>query len=486
MIPQANLTKLDGAVGVAPSSLDGVCAVVGPSVLGTVNQPFALTKLDGIRTAFGSSGKLSQAMAFVLAKARKPVVGVKCATTTAAAYGTVTKVGTGTFTPTAGATPPDDDYPVLIKFLTAGTVGTAGITYQYSLNNGRTFSAVIALGTANSIVIPGNITIQLGAGTVVVGDQVTASTTSASPTGTDIVNALEALRITGIRYEAVLWANTLTPTEAAVIEAWNLLRQPEGRFRHYYLNARVRGAVETRAAYLTAMQTLWAPFQTIDGSVGYDGAEIVSPLDGSRLLRPTSWVACARAMSLPNVGVDPAYMQLGQVAAFIQDDNGNPLYHDEATFPGADDLGFTTLRTAMVDGVLGVYLNNVRTFKLGSDFRWLQQARVVNKAAEIVYSALTKMLSLGVETNPPGAPGAGFITEPAALNIETNVNSQLGSLVVSPGLASYAAMTLSRSDNVLATDTLTAAVEVQFLGYVKTFSVTIAAKNPAKASLAGV
>lgn len=481
MVPSVVLTKLDGNVGVLPTATDGVCAVIAPATSGTANLATSVASTKGITDAFGSTGLLPQALAWMLNVARKPVVGVRCNANTVGAYSSVTKTGTGTSVFTAGAAVPDDDYRCIVTFVAGGTVGVAGITYTFSLDNGRNTSPVLSLGVANTISLGGGVSLNLGAGTIVAGDKATFTTTAPIPNSTNLTDALEALRVTGVQFESILVANYLTPTEAAVVETWNLARQSDGKFRVYFMNARKRDQVtpETRAAYLAAMQALWSPFQSVDGSVGYDAAEVVSPINGLRLVRPVSWVAAARTMGLADISTDPAYMNLGSLPnTFIADDNLVPQYHDEAQYPGADGSAFTTLRSALVDGIQGVYPNNVRTFKLGSDYRWIQQARVINKAASIAFNELTRQLSLGVDTNPPGSQNAGHIAEPAAQGLEGLVNAQLESAIVQPKLASYAKLSLSRADNILASDTLTGQVQVQFKGYAKTFNITIAARNP--------
>jgi len=81
----------------------------------------------------------------------------------------------------AGASSPTGTRVVAVKVTTGGTVGTTGIFYAYSLDGGATWSSPVALGTATSIAVPGaGVTLELGAGTLVVDDQVDVETTAAS------------------------------------------------------------------------------------------------------------------------------------------------------------------------------------------------------------------------------------------------------------------------------------------------------------------
>lgn len=77
---------------------------------------------------------------------------------------------TGTSSPSIAGTP-TAAAEVRVRFPTGGTVGTTGITYQVSVDDGATWGSVLALGTATAIVVLG-ITLTLGAGTVIDGDVV--------------------------------------------------------------------------------------------------------------------------------------------------------------------------------------------------------------------------------------------------------------------------------------------------------------------------
>src|SRR6185312_15026824 len=234
-----------------------------------------------------------------------------------ATYGTINKTGTGTSAITAGTTHPADSYPVTVNFITGGTIGVAGITYQYSLD-GVNFSAVQALGTANTLTIPNfsqggspGVSFALGAGTIVAGDSFTCQTSHAQSTDTDLPAALEALRITKSPWEGVLIDQDLQSGEVALIDTWLQGLEKVGKFRFFLANSRMKQAGETEAAFATAMQALVAAqTPTIRGCVGTDGAELTSTLTGLTLPRPTSVLLGARAMKIA-IGTDPALIADG-------------------------------------------------------------------------------------------------------------------------------------------------------------------------------
>lgn len=63
-----------------------------------------------------------------------------------------------------------------------GTVGSAGVTYETSIDGGTTWSAPVALGTSTTAAIPTTgVVIHLGAGTLVAGDLVTVATSKTTP-----------------------------------------------------------------------------------------------------------------------------------------------------------------------------------------------------------------------------------------------------------------------------------------------------------------
>lgn len=87
------------------------------------------------------------------------MVLVRADTTTAGAIGSLTLNMDGTAIPVAAqGSAPNDDYEVYVEFISGGTVGTDGITYQWSLDGGRTMSPLVALGTDIVIAIPNSLT----------------------------------------------------------------------------------------------------------------------------------------------------------------------------------------------------------------------------------------------------------------------------------------------------------------------------------------
>jgi hypothetical protein len=88
-------------------------------------------------------------------------------------------VFTGTSVPTVDAASiPTLTRIVRVRVTIAGTVGTTGIEYEYSLDDGATWVGPVALGTASLIAVPGSgVTFHLSAGTLELADEVSVATT---------------------------------------------------------------------------------------------------------------------------------------------------------------------------------------------------------------------------------------------------------------------------------------------------------------------
>jgi hypothetical protein len=477
MVPKARLRKADGKTGVVRPSSSGVCAIIAPCEKGTANQPASYARDDLAVTDFGN-GILTGAASYMIPIAQNPVVLIRGTATTAGVYSAITTTGGGTSVVTAGASAPQDDYDsVIVTFITGGTIGVAGITYTESLDGGTNTSAKKALGTASTLTIPNSgVSLALAAGTILAGQTATFKTTGPRMTNSDITTALEALRTSSLRWEALLvLGHDADATTITTIDAWLLAREAEGRFRFFMANARGRNAGESEAAYLTAMDTAFSASASIRGIVAVDGGDLASATPGRTVIqkRPTSLAIAARLMDIA-IGRDAAYVADGPVPGYsIADERANPKYHDELFFPGHDDIRLAALRS--FDGRNGVFINNATVISpFGSDYVWAQHVRTMNRACEIAYDVMTAQLSAGINKNPkPGPAGEIYIAEESAREIDALVNQSLTELL---GQVNDILFTLSRTDNIGANGpiTLTGALNLVALAYVKGFDVTAA------------
>jgi hypothetical protein len=473
--PSVAITELDGALGVLPPSAGRLYALVGPSSSGAFNVPATFARTKDVIATFGA-GPLVEAACHYLERYAKPIVLVRTATTTAGLPGTLVTTGkTGTSVVTLTGVP-HDDYEAVWKAITGGTIGAAGITFQWSLDGGRTWSAVTSLGTATTFAIPGSggLTLNFAAGTIVAGDVVTTRTTAPAWNATDLGTALDALAASSVQWEIV---HPVGPVDSAAFDLLELrlaALQAAGKYRSWSGNTRMPTLGESEAAYRTALDAIFASKASMFGDLCAGACKLTSSVTGRKYKRPVSFVVAARHASVSEE-VNIADLNLGPLAGVsIRDANGNPDEHDESINPGLDDSRFTVLRTW--DDVPGVYVNRPRMFSpSGSDFQLLPHRRVMNLAHAALRSYFSRRLNRAVLVDAT----TGFIYEEEALEIESGAMAVLRSALLAKPKASGVRFALSRTDNLLSTKTMTGDARVIPLSYPEFINLTVGFYNPA-------
>lgn len=484
MIPSVDQSELDGSLGVAPPSSGKLLAVLGTSSAGTLNAPASFANSNDVLSTFGY-GPLTEVACRSIDTEHLPVVCVRVDDSGAAgAMGTIDDSGvTGTavtFITHTASTEPFDDYQVVVKIIAGGTLGVAGITYQYSLDGGTNFSQTQALGTSLILAIPNSgvsFTITT-AKTLIAADTFTAPTTAPQPSGSDIAAGLAALKDTLIIWEESLIANPLDATKFDTVETSFAGLPGAGLYRWWCANTRVPTAAETEGAYLSSLSTAFGAKSTKVGCLCAGQAYTISSVPGRvlRYTRPASFSVGPRIAAI-SPQLDAADVSLGSLPGVsLRNGNGNPVLgiHDEFRNPGLDDARFTTLRTWPRKG--GTYITNPRIFSpAGSDFDLVQLRRVMNLAREASYDALQERLNKSILVNKK----TGFILEKEAVEIEAFVTGRIGAAIGAQPMASGWTFVLSRTDNILSTKTLNGEARVIPLGYVKKIIERIGFTNPA-------
>jgi len=468
-VPSVDITKTDGNVGNTSAGVDGILAIIATCERGSFNVPAGYTRPDLALADYGY-GDLTESFSYHVPVAKKGAVLVRANASTAAAYGTFSTTGGGTSVASAGASAPLDDFDALITFFTGGTIGTAGIEYTWSLDGGRTQSARLALGTANNIVIPNSgVTINFAAGTILANQTVAVTTRGPRMTNTDLVAALEALRLSDQPYEGVaVYSADADATMLSTLDLWLQARELEGKYRFGALNPVRRDvATQTPAQYATAMSTAFNASSSIRVAMGSDACLVASAIRGIDLRMPIIVPFCARAMAV-DISESPAYVARGPLPGVtISDTRGNPLYHDEAKYPGLDDRRLVALRT--IYGKQGVFVNQPLLLSpSGSDWVFLQHARVANKAAEMAYQLLTDELNKGVQTAKPRQDGKVFILEEDAAAIEQRIDTKLQQEFFDKKRVTGISFVLSRTDDLSGTGpvTVSSTLDISPLRYI--------------------
>ncbi len=156
---EVNVSEARGFVAV-PADIDKLAIVMGSSSAGSGLSPFYLSGSAAITgVGYGDAvDALTQAIEQLQPSSTKkfPVALYTTPNTNVGTYGTVDSSGeTGTVVVTAhSATKPYGTYESYLRIVDGGLIGTAGITFQWSLDGGRSLSSITALGTATTYEIP--------------------------------------------------------------------------------------------------------------------------------------------------------------------------------------------------------------------------------------------------------------------------------------------------------------------------------------------
>lgn len=473
--PAVNLTELDGQLGILPPTSGKLFAVTGVSTSGPTNTPSTYARTIDVKAAFGS-GPLVEAACHYIEQYSKPVVIVRTGQTNVGSATAVVFVGTGTSVVTEdGVTNPDDDYQVKFLVVAGGTIGVAGITFKYSLDDGRTYSAVTALGTANNYSIPGTSTVKVdfAAGTLVAGDSFSFRTNAPRWDDTELGTALDALKNWKGTFGIVEIVGDFLGADLTAAEAKFASMFTAGKPHSYFASFRMPTIGETEAAYKTAFDAAFGSLSTVRGSICAGAQIMVSAATGRQYRRPVAFIAAARQASVEE-DVNIADVNLGTLPCRIRDDNGNPLEHDESVNPGLDDSRALVLRT--VEGEEGVYVNRPLILApSGSDFSLHPYRLVLDLAYVALRAYFTRRLNKEIEVDRK----TGFILEREAREIETGALAAMRSVLLAKPKASGIQFALSRTDNVLSTKTLTGEARVIPLGYPEFINLSVGFLNPA-------
>jgi len=464
-IPDATLTILDGALGVVPANAENVAALIGCCSSGTANTVYEFTDIKTLRDTLGY-GSLVEAAAYVLAVAGGSVVCVK-APSTSGSNSAVTATATGLTVVTLTGVPLDS-YLLKVLIITGGTNPAGGlVTFKYSLDGGRTYSAELSLPTAGTYAIPNTgITLNFSAATVVAGDYYTATSTGPSYSTAELNTAMDALlddaTTTWFMVHAVgIPADT---TAAAAIEgALDVKMALAATSQYRYARALMQSYEGSDSAIKATFLNLASTRVMVAAGFCY----LTSPINGSQYKRPQAWVALARACAVP------AHEDLGKVRTGPVIGVG-ALLRDEYKTPGLDVARITTLRTIV--GKSGFYVTSGQMLSaVGSDFRYLQHARVMDIGATTVRAAMLNYLNDSVRVNRD----TGLILEEDAQSIENYITALMRTTLTQPGHASDVSCQVDRTVNILSTNKLVVRFRIIPLAYLKTIEGDIGFDNPA-------
>lgn len=435
-IPSVSVKKT--TVGAAPAiqSNQGILAIIASASTGTALPPTMVTNQRIATGSFGT-GMLPECLVYDIDASGQPALALAVNPSIAGSYyaGTFVKNVAGSASvSTTGGSQPQLHYNVQVAIVAGGTVGSPGITYTTSVDGGAVVSAVTALGSSSVIAIAGTgVSFTLGAGTLVAGDNWSIYTERPLLNNADVAAALATLGNTKLPWEGVLIDCQYGTGTVNVVDQWLAAREANGQFNFALLNTRFllepTPTAEAPSVYAAALIAQTGQDVSNRLCVGADGGHMTSLITGFTTKFPTSLALAGVAMSVtPNIGIDPAEVDLGPVPGFQISANGNPNDWDEFLYNSLDSQRLVTLRTFATGGPVGTFITDANVLiSFGSNIYWLQLLRVLNKGCSIAWQVLNTVLSRGVETVYNSTSGAINIKETKAQAIEHLVNGPLQS-----------------------------------------------------------
>jgi hypothetical protein len=472
-IPDATVSFLDGALGLAAEKSDRTQVKLGTSSAGTANVLQSFSRVSDLQATFGQ-GPLVEAAARVLAVAGGPVLCMKVNGSVAGAAAAPTATATGTATLALTGSTPYDSYELLVQIIKGGATLAAGTaTFKWSLDGGRTLSDEIAVPTAGTYPIPNSgitLTWTYSAGTAFApGDKWVSACTAPGYTTTDLANAVTPLLadprtwfmthvvgpaadLSGARGLFAALATHMGTAEKAYRFAFALMEAPDG----------------TDAA-LVANTTGLGDLADVRVAVAGGYEQLISPISGRLYKRSVAWEAAAR-LSKVDPSQDIGAVEDGPLTGVVA------LYRDEQATPGLDAARFVTVRTII--NRQGYYITRGRMFApANSDFKYMTNRRVIDIAASALRDRALGFLLSRIPTNADGT-----IQDRRAKGIEQSleraVRDAAGADIVNVSVA------IDRTNNILSTGELRVEARIQPFGYASTITVAIGFTSPAIAAAA--
>lgn len=485
---QITINDNGGATNIVVAA-PSVIAVAGTSSAGTVGVPVSTRSVTTITSTFGY-GPLSELCAVLIA-AGATVIATKLDTDVAGSAGAVTFTGTGTSVITVSGTP-FDTYYAIFSVVTGGTIGAAGITFQLSLDAGRTYGPVIALGIASTYVIPNTgITLNFAAGNLVAGDLAEFGTVEPTAAAADVTDWLTALQASP--YAAAGWGSMIahgarTGADVTVIEAGLDTLATQYLFERLILNARDvspaakwGGTGETESAWSTSILGSYSAVSARRACVGAGFYNMPSGIANSaagtpRYRRPLSWAIACRKVQQP-VQVLSSRVKDGTLSNIVVDPTMDPtdgfVYHDERINPGLDAGRFASAWTRLGQPQ-GFFVRSENLMSpLGSDFPLLAVGQCFDNFCSALVQFFTFNIDDSVRTNANGT-----IYENDAQRLESGALSAVASAMSGQYQPANTSVVIDRSYNVKTNSKVLVSGTFGGLAYVREFDLTVQVQNP--------
>jgi len=383
--------------------------------------------------------------------------------------------GSGTLIATLSSACPVDAYTVIATITTAGALGAAFFTY--SLDGVTVSSPNIVPASGNFAIPDGNDPLKAGqcstgifltfSGTFVVADTYSFTTTTASYTTTDLTNAFntnlqgDSRFSSGAGLHIVGPATTSVNAAALAVSLDVLMGNAAGAYK--FNRAMIENPTDTDSSIISAYAATSTP--RTGCAPGFH--TITSPVNGRQQSRPATWSVMARLGSVP-ASEDAGRVASGSLPGVLK------LARDESVTPGLDNARLSSLTT--ISGRNGFWVANARLLaNPGSDFSFWQYGRVVDLGSYFGRLALLNFLNDSVRVNADGT-----ISDKDARAIEQYVDASVRNGLISVNCAfSDLFFNVSRTTNVLSSQTITSTLRILPVAYAKNISLDIGFTNQA-------
>lgn len=451
-------TLANGGLGNS-QTLDLPPCVVGCSSAGTAATPTRVANITTLIAAFGY-GPMVEAAATLLDLAGGPIVVCKAATQTAGALTGLTGGNTAAPSP-SGATPmtcgvsgtPRDAYNVKVMVIRAGTTLAAlTASVRISLDGGTTYGPETPVPSSGEIAIPNtgvtitfdddSETLELYAGNVYSFGS-SAPTFDATGLGAALAACEEATD--ALDHEYVHVVGPINATTFATVAASAARLRAASNFRWFLTEARDQNAGESIATWVGVLEGTSPGFAGLTDDLVTVCAAYAT--QASRVM-PATWRRSLAYLLSPRfattpVKEHPGRVRTGALAGIVT------LHHDfaAAALQSLDAQRF--LGAQSIRGRSGFYATDRTAAATGSDYTSVMRVRVICLAARVAIAGASDFVNEDSDTGTNGT-----LSTAAADAFDASLDSVLQRELVDPKYVTTASARVSRSEDVLATETL--------------------------------
>lgn len=460
-LPDVTVTALDFQLGFLPATAEGIHAKIGIASIAT-DAPIVIGSLNDVRTLLGC-GPLANACADSLANGAKSIIAHSIAPATLGTIGTQSYVGTGTITPGVGGGGAYDAFDLIVRILKAGGLNEA--TFEYSLNNGVSFVGPFTVPSGGAFTIDNTGVTLTFSGTFAAGNQLTATTTAPEMNVNGAAAGIDTLLASPFAFEFIHVVGASDSTFWSSCAAKALVAEGQKRWIHFVCEGRKLSS--PTSTWIINVLSDAASFSDTRVSVVAGWLSIQDPILGIPRNRNGAGVYCGRVSTL-SVQRSPGRVSDGALKSV----QGHATALTDAQIEQLDLARYVTFRTfTNAQTAIGMYVTLPRTMAvITSDFKYLMNRRVMDKALRNVREAALPYLQEEVDVQPD-ASSASLARFRAALEVPLDQ-------MVADGEITRGRVVIPDEQNIVGTSTVSVEVKIVPRGYMNYIEATIGFELP--------